>query len=161
MSCQRTSTSFVSFMHTWSSVSISDLCAPNAQFAKPFQFAQAYTAVTVKPSQSGRLLKVGVAVLIVGAALLLFGAIGAFYFWNANDKHVRAFFLKKTKAVLVSFCLLSSSGYTAAEHWNTEAPVFLQGGLPEAPGSRGVPNLERLVHNWLAHHIHWPINTAS
>ncbi|XP_076158772.1 leukocyte cell-derived chemotaxin 1-like [Alosa pseudoharengus] len=48
----------------------------------------AYTAVTVKPSHSGRLLKVGVAVLIVGAALLLFGAIGAFYFWNVNDKHV-------------------------------------------------------------------------
>ncbi|XP_030636664.1 leukocyte cell-derived chemotaxin 1-like isoform X2 [Chanos chanos] len=48
----------------------------------------AYTAVTVKPSSSGRLLKIGVAVLIVGAGLLLFGAIGAFYFWNVNDKHV-------------------------------------------------------------------------
>ncbi|XP_036401939.1 leukocyte cell-derived chemotaxin 1 [Megalops cyprinoides] len=48
----------------------------------------AYTAVTVKPSHSGRLLKVGAAVLIAGAALLLFGAIGAFYFWKVNDKHV-------------------------------------------------------------------------
>uniref|UniRef100_A0A4W4GQS5 Leukocyte cell-derived chemotaxin 1 n=1 Tax=Electrophorus electricus TaxID=8005 RepID=A0A4W4GQS5_ELEEL len=48
----------------------------------------AYTAVTVKPSSSGRLLKIGVAALTVGAALLLFGAIGAFYFWNVNDKHV-------------------------------------------------------------------------
>ncbi|KAK1802898.1 hypothetical protein P4O66_021437, partial [Electrophorus voltai] len=47
-----------------------------------------YTAVTVKPSSSGRLLKIGVAALTVGAALLLFGAIGAFYFWNVNDKHV-------------------------------------------------------------------------
>ncbi|XP_015219361.1 leukocyte cell-derived chemotaxin 1 isoform X2 [Lepisosteus oculatus] len=46
----------------------------------------AYTAVTVKPSNSGRLLKIGAAVLIAGAALLLVGAIGAFYFWN--DKHV-------------------------------------------------------------------------
>ncbi|XP_063050050.1 leukocyte cell-derived chemotaxin 1-like [Engraulis encrasicolus] len=52
----------------------------------------AYTAVSLKPSPgsstSGRLLKVGVAVLILGAALLLFGAVGAFYFWNVNDKHV-------------------------------------------------------------------------
>ncbi|XP_076839016.1 leukocyte cell-derived chemotaxin 1 [Brachyhypopomus gauderio] len=48
----------------------------------------AYTAVTVKPSSSGRLLKIGVAALTVGAALLLFGAIGAFYFWNVSDKHV-------------------------------------------------------------------------
>ncbi|XP_017565555.1 leukocyte cell-derived chemotaxin 1 [Pygocentrus nattereri] len=48
----------------------------------------AYTAVTVKPSSSARLLKIGVAALTVGAALLLFGAIGAFYFWNVNDKHV-------------------------------------------------------------------------
>ncbi|XP_066562767.1 leukocyte cell-derived chemotaxin 1 [Amia ocellicauda] len=48
----------------------------------------AYTAVSVKPPNSGRLVKVGAAVLIVGAALLLFGAIGAFYFWKVNDKHV-------------------------------------------------------------------------
>uniref|UniRef100_W5L7S7 Leukocyte cell-derived chemotaxin 1 n=1 Tax=Astyanax mexicanus TaxID=7994 RepID=W5L7S7_ASTMX len=48
----------------------------------------AYTALTVKPSSSARLLKVGVAALTVGAALLLFGAVGAFYFWNVNDKHV-------------------------------------------------------------------------
>ncbi|XP_053563928.1 LOW QUALITY PROTEIN: leukocyte cell-derived chemotaxin 1 [Bombina bombina] len=48
----------------------------------------AYTAVTVKPSSSGRLLRIGAVVLISGALLLLFGAIGAFYFWKANDKHV-------------------------------------------------------------------------
>lgn len=49
---------------------------------------QAYSAVAVKPSATGRLLKVGIAVLIAGALLLLLGAVGAFYFWN-NDKHVR------------------------------------------------------------------------
>ncbi|KAJ8387245.1 hypothetical protein AAFF_G00158680 [Aldrovandia affinis] len=48
----------------------------------------AYTAETLKPSSRGRLLKIGAAVLIAGAALLLFGAIGAFYFWKVNDKHV-------------------------------------------------------------------------
>lgn len=48
----------------------------------------AYTAVAVKPAATGRLLKAGIAVLIAGAILLLFGAIGAFYFWNNNDKHV-------------------------------------------------------------------------
>ncbi|XP_006003538.1 leukocyte cell-derived chemotaxin 1 [Latimeria chalumnae] len=48
----------------------------------------AYTAVTVKSSSSGRLLKLGAVVLISGAVLLLFGAIGAFYFWKVNDKHV-------------------------------------------------------------------------
>ncbi|XP_063808962.1 leukocyte cell-derived chemotaxin 1 isoform X1 [Pseudophryne corroboree] len=48
----------------------------------------AYTAVTVKPSSSGRLLRIGAVVLISGALLLLFGAIGAFYFWKVNDKHV-------------------------------------------------------------------------
>ncbi|KAJ8350139.1 hypothetical protein SKAU_G00252690 [Synaphobranchus kaupii] len=48
----------------------------------------AYTAETVKPSSSSRLLKIGAAVLIAGAALLLFGAIGAFYFWKVDDKHV-------------------------------------------------------------------------
>ncbi|XP_035266933.1 leukocyte cell-derived chemotaxin 1-like [Anguilla anguilla] len=48
----------------------------------------AYTAVTVKPSNSGRLLKIGAVVLIAGAALLLFGAVGAFYFWKVNDKNV-------------------------------------------------------------------------
>ncbi|XP_062336950.1 leukocyte cell-derived chemotaxin 1-like [Osmerus eperlanus] len=47
----------------------------------------AYTPVAVKPAASGRLLKAGIAVLIAGAILLLFGAIGAFYFWN-NNKHV-------------------------------------------------------------------------
>ncbi|KAJ8407070.1 hypothetical protein AAFF_G00287460 [Aldrovandia affinis] len=47
----------------------------------------AYTAVTMKPTSSGRLLKIGAAVLIAGAALLLFGAIGALYFWKVNDKH--------------------------------------------------------------------------
>ncbi|XP_061092766.1 leukocyte cell-derived chemotaxin 1-like [Conger conger] len=48
----------------------------------------AYTAVTMKPSSSGRLLKIGAVVFIAGAALLLFGALGAFYFWKINDKHV-------------------------------------------------------------------------
>ncbi|KAK1170087.1 leukocyte cell-derived chemotaxin 1-like [Acipenser oxyrinchus oxyrinchus] len=51
-------------------------------------FPPAYTAVTVKPSSSGRMLKIGAVVLIAGAALLLFGAIGAFYFWKVTDKHV-------------------------------------------------------------------------
>lgn len=50
---------------------------------------QAYATVTVKPSGSPtRLLKVGAVVLISGAVLLLFGAIGAFYFWKGNDNHV-------------------------------------------------------------------------
>ncbi|KAM6948856.1 leukocyte cell-derived chemotaxin 1 [Aplochiton taeniatus] len=48
----------------------------------------AYTAVAMKPAATGRLLKAGIAVLIVGAILLLFGAAGAFYFWNNNNKHV-------------------------------------------------------------------------
>ncbi|MGH0128541.1 UNVERIFIED_CONTAM: hypothetical protein FKN15_018950 [Acipenser sinensis] len=51
-------------------------------------FPPAYTAVTVKPSNNGRMLKIGAVVLIAGAALLLFGAIGAFYFWKVTDKHV-------------------------------------------------------------------------
>ena len=46
--------------------------------------------MAVKPAASGRLLKAGIAVLIAGAILLLFGAIGAFYFWN-NNKHVRGY----------------------------------------------------------------------
>ncbi|XP_010888991.1 leukocyte cell-derived chemotaxin 1 [Esox lucius] len=48
----------------------------------------AYTPVAVTPAANGRLLKTGIVVLIAGAILLLFGAIGAFYFWNNNDKHV-------------------------------------------------------------------------
>uniref|UniRef100_A0A4X2KRB4 Leukocyte cell-derived chemotaxin 1 n=1 Tax=Vombatus ursinus TaxID=29139 RepID=A0A4X2KRB4_VOMUR len=48
----------------------------------------AYTAVAVRPSSPGRLLKIGAVVLISGALLLLFGAIGAFYFWKVNDKHI-------------------------------------------------------------------------
>uniref|UniRef100_A0A3Q0RMA7 Leukocyte cell-derived chemotaxin 1 n=1 Tax=Amphilophus citrinellus TaxID=61819 RepID=A0A3Q0RMA7_AMPCI len=48
----------------------------------------AYSAVAVKPAATGRLLKAGVAVLIAGALLLLLGAVGAFYFWNNNEKHV-------------------------------------------------------------------------
>ncbi|XP_075876808.1 leukocyte cell-derived chemotaxin 1 [Nelusetta ayraudi] len=47
----------------------------------------AYSAVAVKPAATSRLLKVGIAVLIAGALLLLLGAVGAFYFWN-NEKHV-------------------------------------------------------------------------
>lgn len=49
---------------------------------------QAYATVTAKPSSPARLLKVGAVVLISGAALLLFGAIGAFYFWKGSDNHV-------------------------------------------------------------------------
>ncbi|CAB1416466.1 unnamed protein product [Pleuronectes platessa] len=48
---------------------------------------QAYSAVAVKPAATGRLLKAGIAVLIAGALLLLLGAVGAFYFWNNNEKH--------------------------------------------------------------------------
>ncbi|KAM6919041.1 leukocyte cell-derived chemotaxin 1-like [Xenentodon cancila] len=48
----------------------------------------AYSAVAVKSSATGRLLKAGVAVLVAGALLLLLGAVGAFYFWNNNEKHV-------------------------------------------------------------------------
>ncbi|KAL0614982.1 Leukocyte cell-derived chemotaxin 1 [Plecturocebus cupreus] len=47
-----------------------------------------YATVTVKPSSPARLLKVGAAVLISGAVLLLFGAIGAFYFWKGSDSHI-------------------------------------------------------------------------
>lgn len=53
---------------------------------------QAYSAVAVKPAATGRLLKAGIAVLIAGALLLLLGAVGAFYFWNNNEKHVRLIF---------------------------------------------------------------------
>ncbi|MGH0160165.1 UNVERIFIED_CONTAM: hypothetical protein FKN15_038798 [Acipenser sinensis] len=42
----------------------------------------------LKPSSNGRMLKIGAVVLIAGAALLLFGAIGAFYSWKVTDKHV-------------------------------------------------------------------------
>lgn len=49
---------------------------------------QAYAAVPVKPSSPARLLQVGSAVLILGAVLLLFGAIGAFYFCKGSDSHV-------------------------------------------------------------------------
>ncbi|KAM7378907.1 hypothetical protein PAMP_004497 [Pampus punctatissimus] len=48
----------------------------------------AYSAVAVKPAATGRLLKAGIAVLIAGGLLLLLGAVGAFYFWNNNEKHV-------------------------------------------------------------------------
>lgn len=58
-----------------------NLCAPDPQ---------AYSTVTGKPSSPTRLLKVGAVVLISGAVLLLFGAIGAFYFWKESDSHVSA-----------------------------------------------------------------------
>ncbi|XP_038243167.1 leukocyte cell-derived chemotaxin 1 [Dermochelys coriacea] len=48
----------------------------------------AYTAVPEKPASPGRLLKIGAAVLIAGALLLLCGAIGAFYFWKGSDRHI-------------------------------------------------------------------------
>ncbi|KAK2817933.1 hypothetical protein Q7C36_021866 [Tachysurus vachellii] len=48
----------------------------------------AYAAVAVKPSSSVRALKIAVGALSIGAALLLLGAVGAFYFWNGNDKQV-------------------------------------------------------------------------
>lgn len=57
---------------------------------------QAYSAVAVKPAATGRLLKAGIAVLIAGALLLLLGAVGAFYFWNNNEKHVRLIMNKCT-----------------------------------------------------------------
>lgn len=56
--------------------------------ALPAPGPQAYATVTVKPSSPARLLKVGAVVLISGAVLLLFGAIGAFYFWKGSDNHV-------------------------------------------------------------------------
>ncbi|TSK17839.1 Leukocyte cell-derived chemotaxin 1 [Bagarius yarrelli] len=46
----------------------------------------AYASVAVKPSSSVRALKIAVGALSIGAALLLLGAVGVFYFWN--DKHV-------------------------------------------------------------------------
>lgn len=55
---------------------------------RPSPALQAYATVTVKPSSPTRLLKVGAVVLISGALLMLFGAIGAFYFWKGNDNHV-------------------------------------------------------------------------
>ncbi|XP_060755481.1 leukocyte cell-derived chemotaxin 1 [Neoarius graeffei] len=48
----------------------------------------AYAAVAVKPSSSVRALKIAVGALSIGAAVLLLGAVGTFYFWNGNDKHV-------------------------------------------------------------------------
>nr|XP_020479715.1 leukocyte cell-derived chemotaxin 1 [Monopterus albus] len=48
----------------------------------------AYSAVAVKPAVTGRLLKAGVAVLVAGVLLLLLGAVGAFFFWNSNEKQV-------------------------------------------------------------------------
>ncbi|XP_053168503.1 leukocyte cell-derived chemotaxin 1 isoform X2 [Hemicordylus capensis] len=48
----------------------------------------AYSAVMAKSSSTGRLLRIGAVVLIGGAVLLLFGAIGAFYYWKVNDKEV-------------------------------------------------------------------------
>ncbi|KAM9791060.1 leukocyte cell-derived chemotaxin 1-like isoform X2 [Syngnathus typhle] len=49
---------------------------------------KAYSSVAEKPAATGRLLKAGIAVLVAGAVLLLLGAVGAFYFWNNNEKHV-------------------------------------------------------------------------
>ncbi|XP_008105032.1 leukocyte cell-derived chemotaxin 1 isoform X1 [Anolis carolinensis] len=48
----------------------------------------AYSTVIAKPSSTGRLLRIGAIVLIGGAILILFGAIGAFYYWKVNDKEV-------------------------------------------------------------------------
>ncbi|KAL8189835.1 UNVERIFIED_CONTAM: hypothetical protein K2H54_009376 [Gekko kuhli] len=48
----------------------------------------AYSAVMAKPSSTGRLLRIGAMALIGGALLLLFGAIGAFYYWKASDKEL-------------------------------------------------------------------------
>ncbi|XP_061791147.1 leukocyte cell-derived chemotaxin 1-like [Nerophis lumbriciformis] len=48
----------------------------------------AYSTLAVKPAATGRFLKAGIAVLIAGALLLLLGAVGAFYFWNNQEKHV-------------------------------------------------------------------------
>ncbi|XP_062983494.1 leukocyte cell-derived chemotaxin 1 [Elgaria multicarinata webbii] len=40
-----------------------------------------------KPSSTGRLLRIG-AMVLIGGAILLFGIIGAFYYWKVNDKEV-------------------------------------------------------------------------
>ncbi|XP_026169447.1 leukocyte cell-derived chemotaxin 1 [Mastacembelus armatus] len=48
----------------------------------------AYSAVAVKPTATGRLLKAGIAVLLAGVLLLLLGAVGAFYFWDNTEKQV-------------------------------------------------------------------------
>ncbi|XP_020659901.3 leukocyte cell-derived chemotaxin 1 [Pogona vitticeps] len=48
----------------------------------------AYSAVVAKPSSTRRFLRIGAIALIGGALLLLFGAIGAFYYWKVNDKEV-------------------------------------------------------------------------
>ncbi|XP_038134770.1 leukocyte cell-derived chemotaxin 1-like [Cyprinodon tularosa] len=54
-----------------------------------YQFmAPAHSTVSLRPASTGRLLKAGIAVLVTGAVLLLLGAVGAFYFWNNNEKHV-------------------------------------------------------------------------
>ncbi|XP_004577504.2 leukocyte cell-derived chemotaxin 1 isoform X2 [Ochotona princeps] len=65
-------------------VPIALLGPDDVEFCSP----PAYTTVTVKPSSPARLLKVGAVVLISGAMLLLFGAIGAFYFWKGSDNHI-------------------------------------------------------------------------
>lgn len=64
------------------------VCGAAAAATRPSPALQAYATVTLKPSSPARLLKVGAVVLISGAVLLLFGAIGAFYFWKGNDNHV-------------------------------------------------------------------------
>lgn len=52
--------------------------------------------------------------LIAGALLLLLGAVGAFYFWNNNEKHVRYYsLLIPLFLVLAHDCIAAANaGYT-------------------------------------------------
>ncbi|NXO03768.1 CNMD protein, partial [Rhinopomastus cyanomelas] len=56
--------------------------------AGPDDAERCLPAVNAAAPGPGRLLKVGAAVLISGALLLLAGAIGAFYFWKATEQQV-------------------------------------------------------------------------
>lgn len=50
---------------------------------------QAYSDVILKPGGFTRLRRTLVFVFIAGAALLLFGGVGAFYLWKVTEKEVR------------------------------------------------------------------------
>ena len=86
--------------------------------------------MAVKPAATGRLLKAGIAVLIAGALLLLLGAVGAFYFWNNNEKHVRAIFYLfnylHCKAKYVCVCVCVEGGGLIFLLAGVTAVLFLQ-----------------------------------